>query len=220
MEKLKKCKYCCTEIDAKAKVCPNCGKKQKSKKMLVIAGIIAVIAIAGIAGGTSGKNGNDKKIGDISSSEETGKSASETVYAGIGQYVEGKNWKISLLDAKTYSSIPDDSGMFKDVPDSGKKYLVLFFEAENISEKDDYFNPLFVEAYVDGYSTNTEIIMNKPDGYATLSGDVAAGKKIKGCLTWQVDENWSEFEMTYKNGVWSDDKAASFKISSDDAGQA
>ena len=31
MEKLKKCKYCCTEIDAKAKVCPNCGRKMKQQ---------------------------------------------------------------------------------------------------------------------------------------------------------------------------------------------
>lgn len=220
MEKIKKCRYCCTEIDAKAKVCPNCGKKQKSKKVLVIAGIIAVIAIAGIAGGTSGKN-DDKKIGDISSSSERNNgSEADITYAGIGQYVEGENWKISLIDAKTYSSIPDDSGMYSDVPDSGKKYLVLFFEAENISGKDDFFNPLNVEAYTDGYSTSTELIINKPDGYETLSGDVAAGKKIKGCLAWQVDENWNEFEMTYKSGIWSEDKAASFKISSDDAGQA
>lgn len=216
MEKLKKCKYCCKEIDAKAKVCPHCGKKQKNKKLLVIAGIIAIIAIVGIAGGTAGKD-NDKKVGDISSSSgETEKSASDMIYAGVGQYVEGENWKISLLDAKTYSSIPDDSGFYSDEPDSGKKYLVLFFEAENISGKDDYFNPLNVEAYADGYSTDVEILINKPEGYAWLSGDVAAGKKIKGCLAWQVEENWSEFEMTYNNGIWSDDKAASFRISSAD----
>ena len=216
MEKVKKCKYCCQEIDAKAKVCPHCGKKQSKKKLLVIAGVIVLIAIIGAAGGTAGKNNDDKKIGDISSSSEgTGSSASETIYAGVGQYVEGENWKISLLDARTYSSIPDDSGFYSDEPDAGKKFLVLFFEAENISGKDDYFNPLNVEAYADGYSTNVEILINKPEGYTALSGDVAAGKKIKGCLAWQVEENWSEFEMTYKSGIWYDDKAASFKITPD-----
>lgn len=213
MENQKKCKYCCQEIDAKAKICPHCGKKQKKKKLLVIAGVIVLIAVIGAAGGTASKKNN--QIGDISSSSESGSSSSEAIYAGVGQYVEGENWKISLLDAKTYSSIPDDSGFYSDEPDAGKKFLVLFFEAENISGNDDYFNPLNVEAYADGYSTNVEMIINKPEGYSTLSGDVAAGKKIKGYLAWQVEDNWNEFEMTYKSGVWSDDKAASFKITSD-----
>lgn len=214
MEKVKKCKYCCQEIDSKAKVCQHCGKKQSKKKLWVIAGIVAVIIIGGAIGSSNGNDG--KKIGEVGSSAGNSKSDKETVYAGIGQFVEGEDWKISLLNAKTYTSIPDSSGFFSDEPDSGKKFLVLFFEAENVSDKDDYFNSFNIEAYADGYSINTEIILNAPDGYKLLSGDVAAGKKLKGYLVWQVDADWQEFEMAYKSDIWSNDKAAAFKITASD----
>lgn len=213
MEKVKKCKYCCQEIDSKAKICPNCGKKQSKKKLLIIAGIIAVIAIIGAAGASGN---NEKNIGDVDTSAHISSSSNESIYAGLGQYVEGKDWKISLLNAETYTAISDNSGFYTEEPDSGKVYLVMFLEAENISDKDNYFNPLYVEAYADGYSVSTELLINKPDNAEAITGDVAAGKKIKGYIAWQVDNDWSEFEMTYKSGTWTNEKAASFKITSED----
>jgi len=56
---MKKCKYCKSEIDKKAKVCPNCTKKQGIPKWIVIIGIICIIAILANAG-NSEPNSNDK----------------------------------------------------------------------------------------------------------------------------------------------------------------
>lgn len=57
---MKKCKFCMTEIDDKAKVCPQCGRKQPSKAkkivLIVLLALCAIIVIAAIAGG-SGDNG-------------------------------------------------------------------------------------------------------------------------------------------------------------------
>lgn len=48
---MKKCKYCQTEIDSKAKICPNCKKKQgKPKWLIVLIVIIAIMIIAAVAG--------------------------------------------------------------------------------------------------------------------------------------------------------------------------
>lgn len=60
---MKKCKYCMSEIDDKAKVCPHCGKSQKSKVSkflgIIIAIIGAVIIISALAsGGKEGKSDN------------------------------------------------------------------------------------------------------------------------------------------------------------------
>ena len=44
---MKKCRYCKSEIDSKAKICPQCGKSQKNpvaKTLGVILGIIIIIA--------------------------------------------------------------------------------------------------------------------------------------------------------------------------------
>lgn len=63
---MKKCKYCKTEIDKKAKVCPQCGKKQSSpvKALLaiIVVVIVAIVAIASIGGGD--EQGAAKNTGD------------------------------------------------------------------------------------------------------------------------------------------------------------
>lgn len=40
---MKKCKYCCSEIDDKAKICPHCGKRQPVKS--VAATVFAIVLI-------------------------------------------------------------------------------------------------------------------------------------------------------------------------------
>lgn len=94
--------------------------------------------------------------------------------------------------------------------------MVLFFEVENVSAEDDYFNRLNFESYVDGYSQSHDVLMNSPDGYRTLTGDIAAGKKLKGCLTWEVSPDWSELEVSYKSSVWGSGKTATFVVKPED----
>lgn len=61
-----------------------------------------------------------------------------------------------------------------------------------------------------------KILLSKPDGADTLTGDVAAGKKMKGQLTWEVSKDWKEFEVSYKNDPITSAKAATFKITPSD----
>lgn len=79
---MKKCKYCQTEIDSKAKICPNCRKKQGIPKWLLV--IIIFVVICTIVG--------------ISSSSESSDSESQT-----GETIED----ITLLDG--YSGSSDSS---------------------------------------------------------------------------------------------------------------
>lgn len=46
---MKKCKHCQTEIDDKAKICPNCKKKQGSvgKTVLIVVGVIVALGVIG-----------------------------------------------------------------------------------------------------------------------------------------------------------------------------
>lgn len=138
----------------------------------------------------------------------------ENTAAKVGQTVTGEKWAISLLSAKTYTEIVDE--YYTEKPDEGKIFLVLFFEVENVSAEDDYFNRLNFESYVDGYSQSHDVLMNSPDGYRTLTGDIAAGKKLKGCLTWEVSPDWSELEVSYKSSVWGSGKTATFVVKPED----
>lgn len=189
----------------------------KKTSKLLVQSIMAVTVAASLFTITGcGSEESKAKIGDIGSSDNGSDKANEIAYAGIGQYIEGDNWRISLLDAKTYSSISESGGFYTDKPEAGKEFLVLFLEAENISDEDDYFNYLNFKAYADDSHVKNTMIMNDVDGYDSVSGDVASGKKIKGYAVWEVNTGWSNFEVSYDDDVWSNKTTACFKISSGD----
>lgn len=64
----KLCKHCQTEIPKKAKVCPNCRKKQGGKLKWVIIAIVLLAIIGSAAGGSDDEN-------DVSSNPESSQSA-------------------------------------------------------------------------------------------------------------------------------------------------
>lgn len=45
---MKKCKYCQSNIDEKAKLCPYCRKRQSNPHLIVIAIVITIMAFAGL----------------------------------------------------------------------------------------------------------------------------------------------------------------------------
>lgn len=203
-------------------------EEKKSKKGLII-GIIAAIVVIAAIGGAVGSGGDKddsssgNETGKISSSQteskketeskaEESKAAEESSEAEpkalptVGEYVQSDSWKISFLDAKQYESLSDENSLITDTPTDGKVYLILYFEGENVSGKDDHLNMFYWEAYEDGYSTDMKIILNKPDGYDQFAGDVGNGKKIKGYLAYEVSPDWKEFEISYKDGLSVENK--------------
>lgn len=211
------------------------GVSQKNKKTgMAVAGIvlnavaIVIMIIMFVVAGSDSDNASTtahkidqestvssvQQSAEVSSVETSAPTDTNTAMPTVGEYVEGDTWKISLLDAKQYDKIAGE--YYSDEPDSGNDYLVLFFEVENISDKDDYFNYLYLESYLDGYNTDFEITVNSPEGYSTLSGDVAAGKKLKGCLVYQVPQSgWSELEVSYKDWIATSNKVATFVVTPD-----
>lgn len=152
----------------------------------------------------------DKK--DDSDQKEQ-ESKEESTAAKVGETVEGSKWKISLTSAKTYEQI---EGAFRtEEPAEGKIYLVCFFDVENVSDEDDYFNHLNFESYVDGYNQSKEVLMADIGDMSTLTGDVAAGKKLKGYLAWEVSPDWKELEVSYKDDYFSGKKDATFVVTPD-----
>lgn len=186
------------------------------KKFLV--SLLVVALSVGLSGCllVRGPSDTSKTITDISDSPEQSPSSQnessepEQTVAGVGQMVTGDKWSISLLYAKTFSEVKSE--YFSDTPSDGKSFLVLFFEVENVSNEDDYFNYFNIESYVDGYNTPIKLLLNDPDGIDVLTGDVAAGKKLKGHLAWEVSPGWKELEVSYKDNLWTGGKAATFRV--------
>lgn len=79
---MKKCKYCKSEIDSKAKICPNCRKKQGFSKVLgIILIFIGIIIIA--AATTDTEETETEKFGYEITSQYSDD-------YGFSYYIEGK----------------------------------------------------------------------------------------------------------------------------------
>lgn len=107
---MKKCKHCQTEIDLKAKVCPNCRKKQGMPLWLMILFIIIGISIiSGIAGGNS-KTDNETKTGATDNSEKlslleghSGKVDNEYSYEITGSIKNNTDKEYSYVQVEFYA---------------------------------------------------------------------------------------------------------------------
>lgn len=131
-----------------------------------------------------------------------------------GNYVEIDNLKFSFEKASQYDEIGE--GYFVDKPEDGKKYLVLFFEVENISNEEQHVNMFYYDAYVDDYTIDETYIFSDVEGYEDLSGDLAPGKKLKGYVCYEVNPDWQKFEFSYTDGIVSSDPTYEFVVTPDD----
>lgn len=80
MNNLKKCKHCQTEIDAKAKICPNCRKKQGFPTWAIV--VIVIFVVIGIAASTS------SDLGGSNSSDSNNKQVEKFTYTVTDEYTD------------------------------------------------------------------------------------------------------------------------------------
>lgn len=146
---------------------------------------------------------------NTSQDASAGDSVTNAVY-GMGETGSDGIWNITLTGAKIYDKVGD--GYLVSTPTDGKQFLVMFFEVENISDTDDYFNYYDITSYIDDYSASITIILGDVEDYKTLTGDVAAGKKLRGYLAWEVSPDWQSLEMSYCSNLFSKDNKVTFAI--------
>lgn len=193
--------------------------------LLILAALISTAALTGC------NNASTQSTLDESSSQTTGTIAAteveteapteaptqaESSAIAPGSFVEHDNYKISFEMAKQYDEIQGDNEFLTATPADGKKYLVLFFEFENISDEDQYVNIYYQKAYLDDYDIDSTLLVVEPEGYSTLAGDVAPGKKLKGYVAYEVDPDWQKLEFTYTDGLSADSPSYDFVVTPDD----
>lgn len=89
---MKKCKYCKSEIDEKAKVCAKCGKSQSSKllKVLIIFVIIIVCIVGCVSACSKGvSDAIDEATNDAKNLKLDGDVTTTKDDYGISYYIEG-----------------------------------------------------------------------------------------------------------------------------------
>ena len=203
---IKICKYCQTEIPSGAKVCPQCRKKQGGKLKWFIIAILIVAVIGAAAGG----GGNDKpeKIGNADGNTESNKDSSEnkvddekeTIFKK-GEIAELNGVQVTLMDYK------ENAGSEYNKPSDGNVFLMAEFEiVNNTKEELGISSMLSFEAYADDYKLDYSLaaIMEKEGNQ--LDGEIAAGKKMKGGIGWEVPQDYQAVEVHFTDNVWSSNK--------------
>lgn len=206
----KLCKHCQTEIPKKAKVCPNCRKKQGGiVKWIVIAFVVLLIigAIGGSSEDDSNTNdnntenvGNTNTSSEKENSENNGKENQKEEIKNefkVGDVVKTSNLKISFLSSGEWQS---DNQFIQ--PKDGYKFHKVEFEFENISKKDQYISSADFECYADGYSMEKTYYGDDILSIATLS----SGKKVKGAIYFEIPENAESVILEYETNFWTEKK--------------
>lgn len=202
----KLCKNCKSEIPKAAKVCPNCRKKQGGIGKWIVIGIIVVIFLAVAFGGgddkpkkvennttttQQGENDNDKKA----DTQET-----KDIFT-VGETAEMNDVQVTLLK---YS---ESKGSEYNKPSDGNVFLMAEFEIVNNSDSEmNVSSMLSFEAYADDYALNYSLGAITENNDTQLDGTIAAGKKMKGYIGYEVPKNWSTVEIHFTDDVWSDNK--------------
>lgn len=212
----KMCKHCKTEIPYGAKVCPQCRKKQGASGCLII--IIVIIALGLIGSCFGGGKNNDVKpvstteaitkssvetssVKETASSENTSASTEKSEF-GVGESAEQKNVIVTL------NNVTESDGTDFIKPAEGNVFVLAEFIIENNSDKELNISSLLsFEAYQDGYSTSTSLsALTAKEGMEQLDGTVAAGKKMKGVVGYELPSDFSELEINVQLDVWSNKK--------------
>lgn len=194
------------------------GILMKKILLFVLAGVIAVSAsgcIPKISFKTKQPTRVEGTVAEKTTEPVVTEAPTKAVQAGIhpGSFVKQGNYKFTFEKAKQYDELVQ-SEFYTDKPDDGKKYLVLFFEVENVSDEDQHINQFNFDAYEDDYGIDISFILSNPEGYSVLSGDLKPGKKMKGYAAYEVNANWKKLEVTYQRT--GDDVKYDFVVTPDD----
>ena len=117
----------------------------------------------------------------------------------IGETAELDKVQTTLID------VTESTGFEYNQPNEGNVFVLCEFEICNNSDTEIAVSSMLsFEAYCDDYtcSGSFSALLEKGDKNQ-LDGTVAAGKKFKGVVGYEVPEDWKELEIRYTPDYWN-----------------
>ena len=177
---MKKCKYCKTDIDKKAKICPNCHKKQSHVVRWILLGILGLLILGAIFGGNE-----DKEF------KKEYKQSESVTY---------KDVKYSITNVERTKG----SNKFWQAKE-GYEYVKVNIKIENLSDKKISYNALdFQMVNGDGVEASVYDITAEEDVMLS-SGELDAGGKVEGVIVWEQKKGDTGLRVRYYKNVLFDD---------------
>ena len=198
---VKKCKHCQTEIDAKAKVCPNCRKKQgMSLGVKIVIGVIILFVLVGMFGGseepTSSSNNGENKTNE---EKKTTFNQDETV--------DFKGVKFTVTNVLKHTKAKYDE------PKEGYEFIEVTIKIENTSNEKYSYDPYSWKMEnsqgqeLDGSSL---YLKNIDDGLD--SADLNPGGTVTGKLGFEQPKGDTGLYLNYYDNMFDDNYSFQIKI--------
>lgn len=165
---------------------------------------IAIVAV-GIAANNNGKDTSQVTDNDLSSPIATEQPATqkpdaetpeptentERTITDVGGSVTTKNFVVTVEEL---NKIEPDTKLGQ--PKEGHEFVEVVLLIENKSNKDySVSSILMFEAYCDGLSVNESLKAQVASKRSTMNGGLAAGKKLRGALAYELPKDWGELEI-------------------------
>lgn len=195
----KTCKYCQTEIPKKAKICPNCRKKQ-SKKGKVILTVVAFIVLISIFGG------NDDVVitndeGEQGTAKVTEEAKDDKVVKAGGSF-EKNGLKIIVNEISTdFQDYDNEYGW--NTPEDGMKYIMVSLTYENNGSSDAYVSIYDFECYADNAMCEQQYTLDNSD---FINANISSGRNVSFKIYYAVPVNSESIELEYVADIWANEK--------------
>lgn len=176
--------------------------------------VIIVVAIGGIGSAVAGsKNSSNSTksdnsvnsssiVSDTSVVESTNSDPEEVAIYGLGETARAKSFS---LTANSVDVVKSDNQFVQ--PDEGYEYVKVEFVLENTSDSDIVVSSVLnCNAYVDGFAVSENLSAGVASGSDSFNGTVASGKKLKGCLFYELSNEWKELEIDINIGLSKEDE--------------
>ena len=213
MAKLKTCKHCGAQIAKNAKVCPQCGGKNKKPVFLrgwFIALVIVVVLIAVVGGNGSAKSNGTQQIGTVGQTltgqAATGQSngdskkneptAEPKIAFNVGDILQDGDVQIVYVASGEYVSDNEYSQ-----PKDGNTFIFLEFAFTNTGKSDASVSIYSFECYADGY--NVDMYYGGDDD---LSATLSTGRSVIGKIYFEVPKEAKQIEVEYSPNIFLDKK--------------
>lgn len=118
-----------------------------------------------------------------------------TAYLNMEEAYNDTRLKVACTGLAQYDELSSDS--YRDVPEEGNVFVVLFLNIENYSLTDAYFSAESLQSHVDQVDISHTILVNDPEGYPTIFKNIPAKSGINGYIVWEVPKDWTELSFEY-----------------------
>lgn len=192
---MKKCKHCQSEIDSKAKVCPNCGKRQGMPVWLIVIIVIVIICIIGaVAGGGSSDEKNNSGSDSANTKKETKDTDTNDAYT-LGDTFEFDGLELTFDKEYSFTTLKNE---FSDLNNSD--VIKLGVTVKNVSDETTSLNMFFYSIF-GSKGTELDSVTTYFDDSIDFAGDLKSGASYTtyfyilydGDGTYSIDfDNYSE----------------------------